>query len=60
MRVNNKGEGIMKLIKQKPCGCKAYSSFGLPVEILCKRHLNKVVEEAEETERKRARVKEGR
>jgi len=48
----------MKLIEHKPCGCKVYRGIlGLLVEKLCKRHLDKVVKEAEETERKRAQIK---
>ena len=47
----------MKLIERKPCGCKVYASCGLPVEKLCGQHLNEVVKEAEETERKRAQIK---
>jgi len=47
----------VKLIKRKSCGCKVYASCGLPIEKLCDRHLNEVVKEAEETERKRAQIK---
>ena len=47
----------MKLIERKSCGCKVYASCGLPVEKLCKRHLAKVVSEAEEAERKRAQIR---
>jgi len=47
----------MKLIERKPCGCKVYTSYGLPVEKLCDQHLNEVVKEAEEAERKRAQIK---
>jgi len=47
----------MKLIVRKPCGCKIYISGGLPVEKLCDQHLNEVVKEAEEAEKKRAQIK---
>ena len=47
----------MRLIERKPCGCRVYASCGLPVEKLCDHHLNEVVKEAEETERKRAQLK---